>query len=206
MSLQGVEVRILKVCWQLLALVEIRIEGPLLLVFVGALDDHLSRWLQLGVIGIHSLPAAHKHGRIAVPHVGSDLDVWSVALGVEAFEAIVANAMGSLTTTWRKRWSATGSLGIWRLLLLLWDRNMGTLEQLLRLDVAMQGLHVRLRAWMAMLRLVEDLRIVLLDVLLGAEVGDDGLWLCPANGHSLSSPSSGKEAGAPDRLVRIYIW
>lgn len=83
---------------------------------------------------------------------------------------------------------------------------MGTLEQLLRLNVAMYGLHVPLRAWIAMVRLVEDLRIVLLDVLLGAEVGDDGLWLSTANSHSLSSSSSGKEAGAPDRLVRIYIW
>ena len=98
--LQGVEVRILKVCWQLLALVEIRIEGPLLGVFfIRALDDHL-RWWLLGVPAIHSFTAAHHHGRIAVSHLMSDLHVWSLALGVETFETIMPNAMRSLTTTW----------------------------------------------------------------------------------------------------------
>ena len=71
---------------------------------------------------------------------------------------------------------------------------MGPLEELLRPDVApMHGIHVSLRTWHVLLRLIHYRLLVLLDILLGTKVGHDRGWLVSSLDWSCSLASSSKE-------------
>ena len=90
--------------------------------------------------------------------------------------------------------------------MLLWDRNVGTLKQLFGLNVAIHGLQVCLRPCHVLLRLVDDLLLVLLNVLLGAKIGDNGLWLSYLTGCSLSLSSCCEKACSSYWLLDICSW